>query len=181
MGNNVDIRIWLKLAGLLCIFLACMAAGMELESSMKMRWKFLWEMQELFQILENEMIFRHAAVCDALRYAANGSNTYLKLVLAAAAEAVESGEGAAFEKIWEKAVNELVPKKLLNENELQVLYQASASLCSSDTVMQKTLLNQNRERFLQMAKDAEKEYREKGSLIRRLSAAVGAFLVILLI
>ena len=177
----MDMRIWLKLAGLLGIFLAGMAAGMELERSMKLRWKFLWEMQELFQILENEMIFRHTAVCDALRYAAKGSKTCLHQVLAAAAESVEAGDGTAFDKIWGKAVNDLVPKNLLNENEMQVLYQAAASLCSSDTVMQRTLLNQNRDRFLQLAKDAEREYREKGSLIRRLSAAVGVFLVILLI
>lgn len=177
----MDMRIWLKLAGLLCIFLACLTAGMELERTMKIRWKFLWEMHELFQILENEMIFRHTAVCDALRYAANGSKTCLQQVLLAAAESVEAGGGSAFEKIWEKALNDLVPKRLLKENEMQILYQAAASMCSSDTVMQRTLLNQNRDRFLQLAEEAGREYKEKGSLIRRLSAAVGAFLVILLI
>lgn len=177
----MDMYICLKAAGLLCIFCACVFVGMELEQRLKRRWQFWQELQETFSVLEKEMLFRHTAVADALRYAADGLDTCLGQVLDRAADQIEKGEGVTFEEIWKHAADDCIPQRFLDESEKKILYRAAASLCSSDPIMQRTLLEQNQERFEQLSEAAKQEYREKGELIRRLAAAAGIFLVILLI
>lgn len=172
---------WIKGIGLICIFLACVAAGMELENLLKRKWQFFQELQELFGFLEKEMLFHHTAVPDALTLSAQSSGTWLKDILFAVVEGIKQGKGQPFEQIWTDAVDKAVPSGVLGERERSFLYKASAALSGNDTVMQRTLMQQNQERFRELCSAAQKEHQEKGRLIRSLMTAAGAFLVIVLI
>ncbi len=178
---NVEWRIWVKAAGLVCVFASCVLTGIELERRMKFRWMVLSEMREVLVILEKEMVFHHADIPEAFASAAMGCRTVLREVLESAAAQAEQRNGDAFERIWRTAVAEKIPEKLLTPGELLALQNTAEALCTTDTVMQRTLLQKNADRFLEMGKTEEQNYREKGGLVRRLMTAAGAFLAILLI
>lgn len=177
----MSLHFWLKSAGLSCVFFACMAYGWEKERCMKLRWQLFLELKNAFAVLEKEMIFHHTTTADALRSAASGLESCLFGVFVRAAEAVEEGNGETFQWIWNHAVEQEIPDGMLRESEKRMLYRAAPALCGTDPVMQRTLLLQNQEQFGRFSETAEREYHEKGALIRRLSAALGAFLVIVLI
>lgn len=177
----MDMRFWIKMTGLVCIFLACVFVGAQQERRMKQRWLFLREMQEMLLVLEKEMVFHHAAVTEAFRYAAGSCRTSLRQVFETAAAQIEKRDQTSFEEIWKTAIRKEIPGNLLTESELLAMQNAAVALCGTDTVMQQTLLQQHADRFREMSREEEENYREKGSLVRRLMTAAGAFLVILLI
>lgn len=177
----MDLYLWLKLGGLCCLFVSCLGFGMDAERNLKLRWRLFAEAKDVFAILEKEMIFHHARADDALKLASGGLCTCLSELLLEAASQIEHGKGESFEQIWKMAVKNRIPKYLLKTEETELLCRASSALCCSDTIMQKTLLLQNQERFAHLSDSAKKEYQEKGSLVRRLSVAGGVFLVILLL
>lgn len=177
----MNFYLYLKLGGLFCLFAACLGFGIEAEQKLKQRWLIYEEAKDTFMILEKEMIFHHARASDALKLAAGGLRTCFSGVLNEAAEQIEHGNGESFDRIWRNAIKSRIPKYLLKTEETELLCRASSALCCSDTVMQRTLLLQNQERLAHLSDSAEREYREKGALVRRLSVAGGVFLIIWLL
>lgn len=173
-------RIWLKAAGLCCVFTACFLIGTEEDRRLKQRWLFLREMYEMLAYLEKEMIFHRTPLPEALRSAAASCRTCLGGLLKMAAEKTESRENRSFQDIWKESAAKWVPCRLLPETESAVLLESAAALCGTDTVMQRTLILKYEQRFQMLSENARQEWQEKGGLYRRLSVAAGAFLVILL-
>ena len=169
-----------KIAGITLILLSGYLFGREKEQRMKKRSDFLQDMRELFTYLEKEMTFRKTPIRESFAYAADRSSTELALILRESSRQIDGGEGLSFPFIWKEAVKKCVPKGLLSDEEFETVCQSAAALCNTDTVMQRTMLVQYGERFEVMEKMERKAYREKAGLYRRLSAAAGVFLVILL-
>ena len=168
------------MAGILLILVSGYLTGREMEQRMKKRPEFLQEIRELFDYLEKEMTFRKTPIRESFAYAAKRSSTELAEILRESSRQISGGEGLPFPFIWRESVKKCVPGGLLSDEEFEAVCQAAAALCNTDTVMQKTMLLQYRERFAEMEKKERKVYLEKAGLYRRLSAAAGVFLVILL-
>ena len=173
--------IVIRLVGILCIMAASLLAGAGIEGRMRKRWQLLQEMQETLAFLEKEMIYHRSPVQEAFQSAAPRCATELGQVLLWAAEQIEKREGRPFPEIWGEALARCIPGTLLQEEEFCVLKETAAALCNTDTVMQRTLMEKYADRFLAMSRKEAEICREKGGLYRRLAAAAGVFLVILLI
>ena len=169
------------MGGAVCILAACLLLGQQAEQTLKKRCRFLRELCETLSFLEKEMTFHRTAVQEAFCSAAKGCGTELGALLLAASDRIGSRDGAAFRQIWQEAAAHTVPPRLLNEEAEAALLECASALCCTDPVMQGTLLKRYAERFAVLSKGAQEEYREKHLLYRRLSAAAGIFLVILLI
>lgn len=171
----------IKTIGVCCIMAASILLGRQADHAMKKRCTLLSEIYELFLFLEKEMSFHRATIQEAFRSAAATCVTELAAVLTSSAGEIDKREGRPFREIWKDAVDAHLPDTLLSENARMSLLESADALCNPDTVMQRTLLQKYCERFDAMRRQEQESCREKGALIRRLSAAAGAFLAILLL
>ncbi|MCD8103742.1 MAG: stage III sporulation protein AB [Lachnospiraceae bacterium] len=174
-------RMIVKLGGLLCIFVAACMAGYEMDRRLKQRWLFLREVAETLQLLEKEMTWLRTPLPEALKEAAGNCRTAFAPMLLACAELVTNRDRCSFGEIWRVCAAQELPKGLLSEAEYQALLEVEGALCNSDTVLQKTHLNRQQQRFRDLSDRAKEEWQEKGRLCRRLSAAAGLSLAILLL
>ncbi|MDO4321761.1 MAG: stage III sporulation protein AB [Lachnospiraceae bacterium] len=171
----------MKLAGTICILAASIMMGIQVDRGMKKKCTLLNEIYELLVFLEKEMTYHRAPIQEAFRCAAEKCTTELGLALKEAALQIDRREGKSFQKIWSEAVDTCIPTALLDGEERNALLDAAEALCNVDTVTQQTLLRKHSDRFDGMSRKEEEIYQEKSLLYRRLSAAAGAFLVIVLI
>lgn len=174
-------RLIVRLLGALCVMVSCMLAGCAAEHRMKRRWHLLKEMQEILAFLEKEMTYHRAPLPEALRSAAWKCSGELARALVLTAEKIESRNGQAFALLWEESLADCIPEGLLSAEELCLLRETAAALCNADTVTQRALLEKYADRFRMMSRDVEEACREKGGLYRKLAAAAGIFLVVVLI
>lgn len=174
-------RAGMKLCGMLCIFGACFLTGMEQERRLKQRWLFLREVSELLQFLEKEMTWHRSALGEALRHAALDCKTSLGDVLLDCAELAESRCGLSFQKIWQMSVSKAALSDFLSDAQYQCFLELGTALCGMDAVSQKAQLQKQEQRFLDICESARADWKEKGTLYRRLSAAAGVAAVILLV
>lgn len=170
-----------KLIGMGCILLSGYLLGAELESGLKRRWIFLREMQELLTYLEKEMGYHRSTMPEAFLEASGRCTSQLGPMLKAVSQQIQRPEGIPFQSIWESAVEEYVPKRLLSDDGLRLVKETAAAFCSPDTVMQKMLIQKYADRFWDMSREGERMFREKGKLYRKLAAAAGVFLVLILV
>lgn len=173
-------RLYCKLAGILLVLISAVMTGLELEHGLKLRWLYLREMSESLRFLEKEMIYHRTPVSEALSEAAKRCQTELKTLFLSASKQTESKKERTFDEIWAHSVRETAAG-ILTKQEIETVCELSGALCNTDTVMQKTLLEKYQERFAVMSRDMEQQFREKGALYHKLSAAAGAFLALLLL
>ncbi|MCD7955767.1 MAG: stage III sporulation protein AB [Lachnospiraceae bacterium] len=174
-------RLVLKMGGLLCIFAACCMTGFEMDHRLKQRWLFFREVTESLQLLEKEMTWLRTPLPEALRgAAAHGTTAFASMLLSCAGQ-VSNRERRSFGEIWQECAAREIPGGFLHESEYQVLLDVEEALCGADLVLQRTHLQKQQQRFGDLAEQAREEWRQKGTLWRRLSAAAGASFVILLI
>ncbi len=174
-------RISVKLAGILCILAAGVLAGNGMERRMKRRWQLFREMRETIAFLEKEMGYYRAPLHEALRSAAQRCRTELGTVLSETAEQIEQRSGCSFREIWERNLAKQIPAGLLSREETQLFADTETAFCGTDVVIQRTLLEKYEDRFRMMEDTEARVCSEKGGLYRKLAAAAGVFLVILLL
>ncbi len=168
-----------KGVGICLILAACILAGMELERGLKRRWLILRELHEMLLFLEKEMIFRRTPVPEALEDAAAQCRTEAQALFQKAAGLAGAKRGASFGALWEEAAAASGLEEILAAEEYQETCRMAQALSNTDTVMQKTMLEKYQSRFEEMSVEMERQYREKGALYRKLTAAAGAFLALL--
>ncbi|MCD7885581.1 MAG: stage III sporulation protein AB [Lachnospiraceae bacterium] len=174
-------RIFLKMGGLLCIFAASCMLGFEMDRRLKQRWLFFQEVTESLQLLEKEMTWLRTPLPEALRSAAAHGTTAFSSMLISCAEQVAARDRRSFGEIWRECAAKEIPAGFLQEAEYQALLDVEEALCGADLVLQRTHLQRQQQRFEDLAERAKEEWQQKGTLCRRLSAAAGASLVILLL
>ena len=148
---------------------------------MKKRWQILGEMCEVLRYLEKEMIFHRTPLEEAMRAAAGSGSMEIARMLKLAAEGMKQRTGNAFREIWREAVTSSLGNGVLTEQELEVVADSWTAFCNPDVVLQKTMLDQQLFRMEESCRKAETEYRDKAGLYRKLGAAGGIFLIILLL
>ncbi|MCD7764261.1 MAG: stage III sporulation protein AB [Lachnospiraceae bacterium] len=173
--------MWMKLCGLVCIFVSCVLSGLEMEHRLKQRWMFLWEMKETLHLLEKDMTWHRTPLPEALFSAAQVCKTPLGPMLLCCAGQIEARSGRSFGEIWRECARGEIPAGLLSEVQMQSVLDTGKALCNTDTELQKTHLKKQEQHFENLCAAAQEEWREKGMLYRRLSAAAGAAAVILLL
>lgn len=174
-------QLAVKGMGLLLILAGCVLFGAVWEERLKHQWRLLTEWKEILCCLEKEMTWHRMTLSEALSSAAKGKENSLEILMNNAAEELQKREGRAFETVWQEAVRKAVPEEELSCEKRKLLEEAASALCAQDIVMQKTLFEKCIWHLEEAAKDAEREYMEKGRLYRRLSMAAGVFVVILLL
>ncbi len=175
------VRLAVRMTGIAFIFAASCFFGGIMEAGLKRRWMILREFCELLRYMEREMIFHHTPLGEALRLAAGSGMREIRGMLEYAADRVERQEGASFQKIWEDAASFCLEEGFLKDGMREQVCDIWTAFCNQDTVMQKTMLEKQEAHLAGLCRDAEQEYREKAGLYRRLGAAGGAFLIILLL
>ncbi len=174
-------RILVKMAGIFCIMAASAAAGAELERRCRKRWLILREMYETLLFLEKEMTYHRSPIREAFLCASKRCRTELGAALEQTAEQIGQRSGAPFARMWEEALGARLPRGLLSPEDMELFRETSAALCSADVVTQKMLLEKYTDRFRAASEREAEVCREKGGLYRRLAAAAGILLVILLL
>lgn len=171
----------LRCIGMFCIFGAAILAGRELELHLKRHWMALAELAGGLALLEKEMLCHRSALAEALQRAEVYSQTEVQRLLTAARCGISTAGMGPFDAVWTQAARESGLDKLFTETEYTELLALSAVLCSTDPVQQRVLFQRYEEQFQNMSLTAQEQYREKGALYRKLAAAAGIFLVLLLI
>lgn len=152
-----------------------------MEYQLKRKWTFFRNIQEMLKFLEKELIFHQTPLPEAFSEAVNGNDELAEGFLLHAAAAMKAHGGESLQQIWKEAVDKVLPKHFLTDEEYAMILELSMALGAADRVMQKTLLERYEHRAEELAFSAMQSYREKGGLYRRLSFLAGIFLVILLI
>lgn len=173
--------VLIRAAGAGLVMAGCILAGFSLERRMRVRWMILQEMQETFVFLEKEMIYHRSPVQEAFKSASEKCVTELAGVLLYAADRIEKRNGQSFLEIWKEALKCCIPAGLFREEEFRVLCGAARALSGADTVVQRTLLEKYADCFRRMSREEAEACREKGSLYRKLAAAAGIFLILILL
>ena len=175
--------VWLavRMAGITLVFAAGCLLGNMMESGLKQRWMILREFCDLLRYMEREMVFHHTPLGEALRLAARSGMKEIREILEYAADRVEQQEGASFQEIWETAVTCRLKNAGLQMAVREQICGIWTAFCNQDTVTQKTMLEKQEMHLAGICRDAEQEYRAKAGLYRRLGAAGGVFLIILLL
>lgn len=171
----------LKMCGIGCILAASIIGGYGMEMRLKERAAILQEMQELLVFLEKEMTCRRSPIPEAFHTAAGRSRTVLKNVLTDAACQAQKRGGGSFEKIWAEAVEAHLARRGLERGDIEQIRETAGALCGTDLVLQKTMLDSAINRFRDLSTEAAKSCQEKALLYRKLAAAAGVFLIILLL
>lgn len=167
--------------GIFLILLSFVLFGRGLEAELKRRWMFLREVWELLVCLEKELGYHRERMPEAFAYRAGQCSSVLGPILEDTAQQLANRDGTAFAQLWNRAIKKHLPAKLLTEEELRAVESLSEVFCCTDTVMQKVFIQKYADRFQSMSREKERIFREKGMLYRKLAAAAGVFLVILLI
>ncbi len=152
-----------------------------MESRLKKRWMILREFCELLRYMEREMVFHHTPLGEALRLAAGSGMREIREILEYAADRVGQQDGTSFQEIWKAAVTGCLETAVLPDAIREQVCDIWTAFCNQDTVTQKTMLEKQESHLFVLCRDAEQEYREKAGLYRRLGAAGGVFLIILLL
>lgn len=176
----MTLQIILKFFGCICVFSASLLTGTVMEKKLKQRYLFFQEMGIALSCLEKEMLHYRLLLPQALEKASACCHAGPEKLFTYACVHF-SEHGGAFHSLWQDAIRQCVPPYLFGEEELHLLFDISDALCSSDAVLQKTRFDAYLEQFEQLGKDAKNIWKEKSSLYRRLSAAAGLFLILLLI
>lgn len=127
------------------------------------------------------MVFHHTPLNEALRLAAGSGMKEIREMLEDAADGVERQDGVSFREIWEDAAARHLEEGMIKSAMREQICDMWTAFCNQDTVMQKTMLEKQEAYLAVLCQEAEQEYREKAGLYRRLGAAGGAFLIILLL
>lgn len=173
-------QIILKFVGCICVFSASLLTGTAMEKKLKQRYLFFLEMATALSCLEKEMLHYRLILPQALEKASACCRAGPEKLFTYACVHF-SEHGGAFHSIWKDAVRQCVPPDLFSEEELYLFSGISDALCSSDAILQKTRFDAYQAQFEQLGKDAKEIWKEKSSLYRRLSAAAGVFLILLLL
>lgn len=171
----------MRMAGVLLVFLASTFLGKSMEQQMKKRWQILREMCEVLRYLEKEMIFHRTPLEEALVAASGIGSIEITGMLKEAAEGMKQRKGNTFRDIWRDAVVSSLGDGILTEQEMETIANSWTAFCNPDVVLQKTMLDKQLLRMEESCRKAETEYREKAGLYRKLGAAGGIFLIILLL
>lgn len=174
-------NVVLKSVGSCCILAASILIGLSFERSMKCRYLFFYEMRDAIRWLKQELSHRRTALPEALEKAAQYCHAQVKQLFQSAAEKAAEKSGQPFDVIWRESVTQNPCSKMLEEKELDILLQLSNALCSTDLLMQQTLLESYEAQFDQLSSTEKTRWMTKGSLYRKLSAAAGLFLILLLL
>ena len=165
--------------GMICIFSAAILTGRELELRLKRRWIVLSEIAGGLTLLEKDMLCHRSSLAEALQTVAKRCRSEAGQLFAGIGISI-TGTGP-FSAIWTQSVKESGLCRLLTEMEYADLLALATVLCSADPVQQRVLFQRYGEQFRDMSRVAQEQYREKGALYRKLAAAAGIFLVLLLI
>ena len=163
--------------GMICIFSAAILTGRELELRLKRRWIVLSEIAGGLTLLEKD----RRSLAEALQTVAKRCRSEAGQLFAAAGIRISMTGTGPFSAIWTQSVKESGLGRLLTEMEYAELLALATVLCSADPVQQRVLFQRYGEQFQDMSRVAQEQYREKGALYRKLAAAAGVFLVLLLI
>ena len=167
--------------GMLCIFGAAILTGRELELRLKRRWMVLTEIAGGLTLLEKEMLCHRSSLAEALQAVAKRCQTEVGQLFVTACAGISTTGPGPFSEIWTQAVKDSGLVRLLTETEYTEILVLTTVLCSADPVQQRVLFKRYEEQFQDMSRIAQEQYREKGALYRKLTAAAGIFLVLLLI
>lgn len=148
---------------------------------MKRRWQILREMCEVLRYLEKEMIYHRTPLEEAMEAAAGTGSMEIAGMLKLAAEGMKERKGTLFREIWKSAVAASLGDGVLTEQEMEIIADSWTAFCNPDVVLQKTMLDKQLLRMEDACRKAEEEYREKAGLYRKLWAAGGVFLILLLL
>ena len=173
-------EFFIKLSGCICVFSSSLLIGVLLEKKLKQRYLFFLEMNAALTCLEQEMLQQRQLLPQALKKAARCCRAGPEKIFHYTAEKLP-GYNGAFETLWKEAVYRCISCELFTEEEKQLFEQISDALCSSDVILQKTLFDTYRMQLQQLSSDAKRIWREKSGLYRKLSAAGGLFLILLLL
>lgn len=172
--------MWMKILGLTCILVGCCLYGIELETNLRRHYRFLQEMREALVSLEKELTYHRTPLPDALLYAAGFYSGDVKKILLDTSKEVKKRDGRLLAEIWTEVLQQNLAPQFLQEEERKVLAELPEALCAPDVITQKALLDRSISHLEHAEHKAETDYREKGMLYRKLSVAVGVFMVILL-
>lgn len=167
--------------GMICVFGAAILTGRELELRLKRRWIVLSEIAGGLTLLEKDMLCHRSSLAEALQTVAKRCRSEAGQLFAAAGIGISMTGTGPFSAIWTQSVKESGLGRLLTEMEYAELLALATVLCSADPVQQRVLFQRYGEQFQDMSRVAQEQYREKGALYRKLAAAAGVFLVLLLI
>ena len=173
-------QIILKFAGCICVFFSSLLIGNTLEKKLKQRYLFFLEMATALSCLEKEMLHYRLILPQALEKASACCRAGPEKLFTYACVHF-SERGGAFHSLWKDAVRQCISPDLFSEEELHLLSGISDALCCSDAILQKTRFDAYQAQLEQLGKDAKEIWKEKSSLYRRLSAAAGVFLILMLL
>ena len=171
----------LKITGSLMVILASAFIGCALSGNYSARPRQLRELQCLFKMLENEISFLSNLLADAFTRICETSRCDTAKFFANAAAHMRSNPSLTASQAWEAAIDDIIGKTALDEEDKAILVSFGKLLGNSDTEGQIKNIELVLSQLKQQENKAEEQRLKNAAMYRRLGVLGGIAIVIILL
>lgn len=140
----------------------------------------LQELERLILYLSGDIEYGGMNLSESFHRMAEGS-IYFRQFFEQLSEDIQNKKGFPLWKLWQSRLAGSRAKELLKEDDLRILLELGSDLGRTDRQTQMNALRVYRQRVLKRLEQEEAEYAPIARVYRIVGAAVGIFLVILLV
>ncbi len=171
----------LKIAGSIFIFLGAIGLGSCINRRIKQHYHQLLELKELILFLGNEMRYLKIPLPQLLKRTSGQVGRPFSDSLLRMADEMAGYQEADAGKIWKKVLTQQRGNYLFDQEEFQIFLEAGVILARGSTYMQGEDIGLFTERISYKIHHAQEELLNRQKVCRYLSAAGGAFLILILL
>ncbi len=171
----------LRLIGILFLMGGSFGLGLSLKNRMKDNLNALYQIQQIFKMLQNEITYSKAPLPEACRrigsrikepYGKAFKEIYEKMLL---------NNGCSFSEVWKECMKKCLKGAVLSEEEKRVCLDFGDCAVYMDEKMQAEAIEQYLHRLELSVKKLEEDMINKSKVIMSLSVMGGLFVAIILI
>ncbi|WMC92949.1 stage III sporulation protein AB [Kineothrix sp. MB12-C1] len=171
----------LRIIGILCLMGGSIGFGWTLRGRMKERLSALYQWEQIFKMLQNEITYSKASLPEACRRIAARSKEPYRKALEGVYEEMAMNNGCSFSEIWKRHMEECLKETVLSKADKKVCMDFGDCVGYMDGEMQSKAFAQYLHRLGLEVKRLEEEIANKSKVIMSLSIMGGLLAVIILL
>jgi len=171
----------LKILGGIMVLVSSTFLGFVLSRDCARRPQELRELQRLFQMFENEVLYLSNLLSDAFENIAKSTDNEVGVFFRSALKNLNSWNGITASAVWEKAVKENIKFTALNKEDEQILISFGKMLGNSDMEGQLKNIRLTISQLKMQEQKAEEIRNKSEAMYKRLGFLGGAALVLIFI
>lgn len=171
----------LRLIGIIFLVGGSIGMGWSMRDRLKKNLDTLYQIRQIFKMLQNEIIYSRASLPEACRHISEKVNQPYSSAFLAIHEEMNVNSGESFTLIWKKHMNKCIKEISVSAEDKNILLEFGNSIGYLDGTMQAQAIEQYMHRLDVSVSKMEKEMTDKCKVIMSLSVMGGLMIAIILI